>query len=149
MYRRILAPVDGSSASEAGLREAVALACDQKADLRILHVLDPYAAGAEMISAADYQSVHAELRARGEAVLAQAGELPRKRSVPFEAVLREGAQRQPAETIVAEAQGWPCDLIVMGTHGHQGLRRLLLGSNAQAVLCHSPVPVLLVRPHRG
>lgn len=147
MYRRILAPVDGSEASDAGLREAVALARDQQAALRILHVLDQYALAAEMVTAADYKSLHDELRQRGEAVLAQAGQLAKKRSVSCETVLRESAERQVADTIVSEARAWPCDLIVMGTHGRRGLHHVVLGSSAEAVLRHSPVPVLLVRRH--
>jgi nucleotide-binding universal stress UspA family protein len=145
MYRHILAPVDGSEASDAGLREAVALARDQKAALRILHVLDQYAMATEMVTAADYQSVHSELHARGEAVLARAARLAKKRSVPFETVLRESTERQVAEAILEEARAWPCDLIVMGTHGRRGLHHLVLGSGAEAVLRHSPVPVLMVR----
>jgi nucleotide-binding universal stress UspA family protein len=145
MYRRILAPVDGSEASDAGLREAVALARDQKAELRIVHVLDQYALATEMVTAADYQSLHAELQAQGEAVLARARQLAKKRSVPCETLLRESTERRVAETIVTEALAWPCDLIVMGTHGRRGLHHAVLGSSAEAVLRHSPVPVLLVR----
>jgi nucleotide-binding universal stress UspA family protein len=37
-----------------------------------------------------------------------------------------------------------CDLIVMGTHGRRGLKRLTLGSDAELVVRHSPVPVMLV-----
>jgi nucleotide-binding universal stress UspA family protein len=44
-----------------------------------------------------------------------------------------------------EAENARSDLIVMGTHGRRGLRRLVLGSDAELVLRESPVPVLLVR----
>ncbi len=56
--------------------------------------------------------------------------------------VREG---NPAEQIVAYAKAHPIDLIVMGTRGHTGLARLLLGSVARRVLVHAPTSVLVVR----
>jgi len=49
------------------------------------------------------------------------------------------------DVIVQEARNSGAQLIVMGTHGRHGLRRLALGSDAELVLRDSPVPVLLVR----
>ncbi len=50
-----------------------------------------------------------------------------------------------AEAIVDEARESGCDLIVIGTHGRRGIGRALLGSDAENVLRHATVPVLLVR----
>ena len=50
-----------------------------------------------------------------------------------------------ADTILREIKNTGCDLVVIGTHGRRGLRRALLGSDAESVLRESPVPVLLVR----
>jgi nucleotide-binding universal stress UspA family protein len=47
--------------------------------------------------------------------------------------------------VVSEAEEWPADLIVMGTHGLRGIERLVMGSDAETVARTSPVPVLLVR----
>lgn len=47
--------------------------------------------------------------------------------------------------VVAETKDWPAHLIVCGTHGRGGLKRLLMGSDAEYIVRHSPVPVLLVR----
>ena len=52
----------------------------------------------------------------------------------------------PAAEIVAFAEENGADIIVMATHGRGGVRRLLLGSVAEEVLRHTPVPLLLVRP---
>ena len=54
-------------------------------------------------------------------------------------------ERYPAEGIIATANDKGCDLIVMASHGHRGLDRVLLGSQANEVLTHSKVPTLIVR----
>jgi nucleotide-binding universal stress UspA family protein len=60
-------------------------------------------------------------------------------------VLVETLAGPAADAIVAEAKKWKADLIVMGTHGRRGVRRLVMGSDAEQVLRETPVPVLLVR----
>ncbi|MDZ4211590.1 MAG: universal stress protein, partial [Methylotenera sp.] len=47
--------------------------------------------------------------------------------------------------VLNEAEDWPADLIVMGTHGLRGIGRLVLGSDAQTVVSSSTVPALLVK----
>jgi len=51
----------------------------------------------------------------------------------------------PAESIVGTARGWPADLVVIGSHGREGLDRVLLGSVAEGVARRAPCPVLVVR----
>jgi nucleotide-binding universal stress UspA family protein len=52
----------------------------------------------------------------------------------------------PVGAVIAEyAEMWPADLIVIGTHGRRGIRRLVMGSDAEYVVRTTPVPVLLVR----
>jgi nucleotide-binding universal stress UspA family protein len=50
-----------------------------------------------------------------------------------------------AETIVRTARDERCDLVVMASHGHRGVKRLLLGSQAINVLTHCEIPVLVLR----
>ena len=52
---------------------------------------------------------------------------------------------QAASLIVEDAKKWKADLIVLGTHGRRGIRRLVMGSDAEEIVRTSPVPVLLVR----
>lgn len=54
----------------------------------------------------------------------------------------------PRSVIVDQAEGWSADLIVVGSHGYTGLRRLLLGSVAQSVVSHAPCTVEVVRRKR-
>jgi nucleotide-binding universal stress UspA family protein len=51
----------------------------------------------------------------------------------------------PAEGIIGTARSLGCDLIVMASHGRRGIVRLLLGSQANEVLTHSTIPVLICR----
>ena len=51
----------------------------------------------------------------------------------------------PADGIVETARRLDCDLIVMASHGRRGVSRLLLGSQANKVVTHGTVPVLIVR----
>jgi nucleotide-binding universal stress UspA family protein len=60
-------------------------------------------------------------------------------------VAREIVGGPAADVIVREAKKQRADLIVLGTHGRRGMRRLVLGSDAEQVVRMSPVPVLLVR----
>jgi nucleotide-binding universal stress UspA family protein len=55
------------------------------------------------------------------------------------------AEGHAPEQIIATAAGLDCDLIVMGSRGMTGLKRIVLGSVARAVLLHTPASVLIVR----
>lgn len=50
----------------------------------------------------------------------------------------------PFDEIVRTAEEWKADLIVIGTHGRKGFSHLFIGSVAEKVVRHSPVPVLVV-----
>lgn len=145
MYQRILAPVDGSEVSRRGLDEAVRLAHDQGAQLRLLHVLDASLAMIDPSAFLAYDELMSAWRAAGERVLDEARRAASAHGVDAETVLRETTDRRIAPVVIAEAAQWNADLIVMGTHGRRGVNHLVLGSDAELVLRMSRVPVLLVR----
>lgn len=137
--RRILVPTDFSVSAARALDLAVELAKALGAEVVLLHAVAlpshyaPYAlvpVGMEWIQAA---------REEGSARLAQ--ECGRVVGVPITSELREG---RPDESILAVADR-SFDMIVMGTHGRVGLKHMLLGSVAERVVRHSPIPVLTVR----
>ncbi|HTV98385.1 MAG TPA: universal stress protein [Steroidobacteraceae bacterium] len=145
MYKRILVPVDGSETSILGVREAVKIARGGGCQLCLFHVVNElildYSYGAQSLG----MSVMDSLREVGKGILQRAEELVRKESVPVESVLVESFGGSAADSIVSQAAKWHADLIVMGTHGRRGLRRLAMGSDAENVVQESSVPVLLVR----
>jgi nucleotide-binding universal stress UspA family protein len=135
--KKILFPTDFSSCSDAPLAYATALARDTGATLLIVHVEEPPLAygGGEM-----YYGTPEPDYAGLEQMLANVR--PTDPAVPCERKLISGS---PAETIVELAAAENVDLIVMGTHGRTGLRRLLMGSVAEAVIRTAPCPVLIYR----
>jgi nucleotide-binding universal stress UspA family protein len=147
-YRKILVAVDGSTASAKGLREALRLAKAEGARLFILHVVDEYPAFAAldgMMAGAPGADLVPALREGGRRVLAKAEGVARKQKVKAKAILREMLSGPAAYPIVREAKKLGADLIVLGTHGRRGVRRLVLGSDAEQVVRTASVPVLLVR----
>jgi len=143
MYTRILVPTDGSETATRGLQEAIRFAADQKARIRIVHVVDefvmvsPYAIVAE-------NTIEA-LCTAGKSVLMNAKETAQAAGVTVDVELIEAFGAAAGEHIVKAATEWGADLIVCGTHGRRGLRRIVLGSDAEYLVRHAPVPILLVR----
>ena len=145
MYARILVPIDGSGAAERGRVEAIALAHRLGSTLRILHVVGARMLGAAACVYAPPEQVVDDWRIAGERLVPAAVERVRARGVKAEGSVRCDPGRHVHELILEEARSANAELIVMGTHGRDGLPRLLLGSDAEFVLRESPVPVLLVR----
>jgi nucleotide-binding universal stress UspA family protein len=146
MYKRILAPIDGSDAAQRGLQEAIAIAFDQRASLTLLYVIDASMTSVDPSTFLAYDELLGALRTTGASVLAKGTQLAKERGVSVSSKVIETPDRRVAPAIVDEAGKSDCDLIVMGTHGRRGLSHLVLGSDAEVVIKTSPVPVLLVRP---
>jgi len=145
MYQRILVPIDGSPTSDRGLDEAIALAKLCGGHLRLVHGVDElgYATGFETY-AAYAKDVIPAMKKAGQELLERGKQRAEGQSVPVDAVLLEGLGVRLSDMVIEHAKTWKADLIVIGTHGRRGIRRLLLGSDAEQILRLSPVPVLLV-----
>lgn len=97
------------------------------------------------VDAAAYEEAAAPSRAQHEQLAQEMAQRLRDAGIDARSQLRVG---HPAEQIVKAAESWQADLVVMGSHGRTGLRRLLMGSVARNVLHHAPCSVLIVRePH--
>jgi nucleotide-binding universal stress UspA family protein len=144
-YRRILVAVDGSSASNKGLREAVRLAKSEQAELCIFHMVNEYYAFAMPEGGAVLADLVPTLREGGKRILAKALAEAQKQGVRAKGAMRETVGGSAADAIVREAKKQRADLIVLGTHGRRGVRRMVLGSDAEQVVRTAAVPVLLVK----
>ena len=149
MYQNILVPIDGSQTAELGLREAIGLASRLAARIRLMHVISDRPWLYSGTSPEVFEEILTHLRSSGESIIHEAKVAVRAAGVEVDHRLLEAPGDQAGEFIVAEAQDWPAQLIVCGTHGRRGLRRVLMGSDAQYIVTHSPVPVLLVRGRSG
>jgi nucleotide-binding universal stress UspA family protein len=145
MYSHILVPIDGSATSAKGLDEAIALARHLKSRLRLVHVVQ--LAGMvtpESLPLATDQTADA-IRSAGNKLLQECKDKATKAGVEAEVDLVETTASTAGECIVATATASQADLIVCGTHGREGISRVLMGSDAEYVARHAAVPVLLVR----
>ncbi len=149
MYQRILVPVDDSAASQRGLREGIALARDQRATLHLVHVVDSFMPMVDPAFWPNLTDLDRGLKESAAKLLARAADEARQAGVSVDTEVRDTLDNRAASTIVAAARDCGADLIVMGTHGRRGASHLVLGSDAEAVLKTSPVPVLLVRTPEG
>jgi len=144
-FARILVPYDGSEVSDSALQDAVTLA-GPGTTLTLVNVVDqtPFVMQASSaVAAYDPQPMLDALQACGRAVLENGTALARKLGAEPQQRLEMGA---PVAGIVHAATATNADLIVMGTHAHQGLKRAFLGSTTEGVLRSSDVPVLAVGP---
>lgn len=145
MYRRILVPVDNSATSRYALEEALRFAKNEKAALRLVHVVDLAQFAWSANEFLDVPQLQAALKEGGLQILAETLAHVREAGIEAETALLETWGGILAKAIVDDALNWNADLIVMGTHGYGGLTHMLLGSVAEGVMRHTPVPVLLVR----
>ena len=145
MYSRILVPVDGSEPSQCGLREAIGIARDNQSTLVLLHVIVQMPLMLGYPGVADYGQVWDMLDRAGQEIAQRAARDAAAAGVAHVTHVLEGGASAVCDIVLDQARAEQCDLIVMGTHGRRGLTRLALGSDAEAVVRNSPVPVLLVK----
>jgi nucleotide-binding universal stress UspA family protein len=143
MYTRILVPVDGSVASARGLDEAIELARHLKARIRLVHAVEPWVMVSPETPATLYQI--AEIRSAGASLLEECENKVTNAGIKVDAELIETFGDSVGECIVNKAKEVDADLIVCGTHGRRGIRRMLMGSDAEYIVRRAPAPVLLVR----
>lgn len=147
MYKHILIATDGSELSSRGLEHGLRLARATGAVATIVTVTEPWQsidAGHVWGGAAslldEYRSHAREAATR---ILDTAKKRASAMGVEHETVYV--ADAYPGDAILASAEERDADLIVMASHGRRGLNRLLLGSQANSVITHSQIPVLVVR----
>jgi nucleotide-binding universal stress UspA family protein len=149
MYANILLSTDGSDVAKKGVEQGIALAKALNAKATVITVTEPLPIGSwsghggwippqEMVD-----SFEAARKKRAGDVLDEARAVAKQIGISVE--LLHVPNAHPATAIIETAKSRGCDLIVMGSHGRRGLRKLFLGSQTSEVLADGSVPVLVAR----
>jgi nucleotide-binding universal stress UspA family protein len=151
----LLLAVDDSQPSEAAIREVLSRPWPEGTCVRVLSVAPerlgspvpgPPIGFAGMTHEPVLQSMLMDnremLRDAAGRTAQRAAEQLEQHGLRVDTCVREGSA---GSEIVQEAGGWPADLIVVGSRGHGGFARLLLGSTASHVLHHAPCSIEIVR----
>ncbi len=149
VYRNILVPIDGSACAGRGLNEATKIAAIQGSRIRLIHVLNQSPLASPQVTGSKFDQVFEQLREYGRMLLSAAQSSVIDAGIQVDSKLVDISGGDVGERIVEEASAWPADLIVCGTHGRRGLRRIVMGSAAEHVVRLSSVPVLLVPAGAG
>ena len=148
MYKQILIATDGSELAGKAVSHGIALAKELKTPVSVVTVTDIWSAfdmahdydRGKTDPIGNYETVAA---ATAQKILDRAGETAKSQGVDCKLI--HLSDKHPAEGIIQTADQLGADLIVMASHGRRGVNRLLLGSQANEVVTHSKVPVLIIR----
>ncbi|WP_420993733.1 universal stress protein [Cupriavidus sp. 30B13] len=145
MYSKILVAVDGSESAAQALTEALRLAAAMHSELIVVHVIDNTYLRYE-VGYVDLTDLRASLIEGGRLVLEQAQARAAEAKVKCTPVMIDDALSvgDVSAAIEQAAEQNGADLLVVGTHGRRGVRRLLMGSVAEGLVRQCRLPVLLV-----
>jgi nucleotide-binding universal stress UspA family protein len=136
-YRKILVPLDGSPLAERALPYAETLARSHGAQLVLVRAVE-----AHVLPGRDHPDAQRAVVSEADAYLTRwAKRLTAMSGLDVETAVYYGTAERG---IVEEVTLRGADLVVMSTHGRSGLGRFIMGSVADHVLRHAPVPVMLV-----
>jgi nucleotide-binding universal stress UspA family protein len=145
VFQSLLVPTDGSDQSIAACKLATSLASNQGASIAFLNVVEADKVIASVMPGQGYSDPGAAIEAMhkaGTQILHDAVAGAQATGVEATSQLAEGAS---VDTILSVAASVCADLIVIGSHGRGGLKRLMLGSVAEGVVRRSPIPVLIIK----
>lgn len=142
MGERILVPFDGSPLSQRALERAVTKHPEDQ--ITVLYVIDPmlavYEAEAKGLPAA--KTWYDRMTERADKICADATDQADEHDCEITTATEIG---RPARTILEYADDHGIEHIIMGSHGREGVSRLVLGSVAERVMRRAPMPVTVVR----
>lgn len=145
MFKHVLLPTDGSPQSEAAIQQGIELAKETHARVTGIHVVPEFHVftyRTDMLE--DTREQYAkDSQAKAAKILQSIENAARSAGVPCDTVCV--TSDEPYEAIIRTAEEKGCDLIAMASHGHKGIKGLLVGSETQKVLTHSHQPVMVLR----
>jgi len=144
LIKRVLVAVDGSGYSDRAFEYAAELAKAVNAEVYAIHVLQiPYLGPEVENNPAFVLQYNQYLQRQADTLLFKYYQLAKnKYDLEIKTIL---SKNQPSESILNEAEAKKVDLIVIGSRGLGGIKRLLLGSISNSVVQDSKIPVLIVK----
>jgi nucleotide-binding universal stress UspA family protein len=144
MYSHILVPIDSTELSKRAVQSAVDLASQFGSKITLFHAApsEVWHMYAESVAySGQYLATFREdMKRNAERLLNDAA-----KGISTKLETDYVHSDNPAGAIVSAAERLKCDLIIMASHGHKGVKGMLLGSETQKVLTHTNLPVLVVR----
>ncbi len=142
----VLFAVDGSDHSERAFKKLVERPWPSDTEVRVLSVAHPVPLIEDpllIVAATHFDSLRDEQKRATEVAHRFSSKVTSE--APVLKVSTEVLEGSPGKLIVQAARNWPADLIIVGSHGHGTLERLLLGSVAEEVAVHAPCSVEIMR----
>ena len=139
--KRILVPLDFSPPSKWAMRFTHHWADFFAARVYLLHVVEPTTVVGEF-GTVPLGAVQRDIPGKVKAALLELARAEFSDSIPIHVIVRKGTAY---DQIAATARAIRADLIIIATHGHTGLKHVVLGSTAERVVRHAPCPVLVLR----
>ena len=148
MFKHLLVPTDGTPLSQQAVSRAISFAREAGARITFFSAEQRFPTlycGEGAISDAHLPTrYHEEVDCVAHEIVNAAEKMARQAGVDCCTLVL--VSDSPSEAIIKAAKRNECDLIFMASHGHSGIRELLLGGETQQVLMHSRIPVLVHRP---
>lgn len=147
MFKHLLVPTDGSQLSQDTVGRALSFAREANARISFVcveqHFPTMYLGMGAISDAHAARQFHDSQESVAQAILARCQALADEAGVAADTLAI--ASDEPYEAIIGAAERLECDLIFMASHGHRGIKAILLGSQTQKVLTHTSIPVLVYR----
>lgn len=142
---KVLLAIDESACSEEAVNEVGGRAWEAGTTVRVLHAVPKFVPPAQELwydAGGNLDESRREVKGESHELTERVCGWLREQGLGAEAVVRDG---EAGPSIIAEAEEWGAGLIVVGSHGYTGLRRLLTGSVSKYVVDHARCPVEVVR----
>ncbi|MBI3759993.1 MAG: universal stress protein [Deltaproteobacteria bacterium] len=146
---KILLATDGSPSSEAAVQSVATRPWPAGSEAKLISVVEIHIApapGSWFVPDSHYLKLLHDLQEHAREAIEKA-ETQFKGAQTSLALTSEVIVGNTRDTILKQAEGWGADLIVLGSHGHKGINRFLLGSVSQSVAAQAHCSVEIVRSH--
>jgi nucleotide-binding universal stress UspA family protein len=141
---KVLLAIDEEPCSEEAVNEVGRRRWDEGTTVRVLHAVGRFVPPAQELwhdSGGDLERARQEVKDRSKQLTERVADWLQEQGLSVETAVRDG---EAGPAVVEEAKEWGADLVIVGSRGHRGLRRLFEGSVAHYVVDHAHCPVEVV-----